>query len=233
MKKEEFIERSRSLHGYKYEYIDLPEKITRLDKINMIFKGVTFSQVVNKHLNGKCPEKSTVSRSTSEFIFLSNNIWKNKYNYSLSNYKNSFTKIKIIYYGIVYDQIPTAHLNKKSVEFRIVDDKFLNRNKMVFKSIEKFFRENNIDYKKNYPMGDTNISFDFYLPTINSIVEFDISGYYTPIDKSVVYDQLKINDKIKNDYCEDNYIDLIRIRYDDVDNIHQILWNNLKNRINI
>ncbi len=70
MKKEEFIERSRSLHGYKYVYIDLPEKITRLDKINMIFKGVTFSQVVNKHLNGKCPEKSTVSRSTSEFIFL-------------------------------------------------------------------------------------------------------------------------------------------------------------------
>ena len=33
----------------------------------------------------------------------------------------------------------------------------------------------------------------------------------------------KINDKIKNDYCEDNYISLIRIRYDQIDDIYRII----------
>ena len=37
------------------------------------------------------------------------------------------------------------------------------------------------------------------------------------------YNQLKINDKIKNDYCEDNYINLIRIKYTDINNIKTIL----------
>jgi hypothetical protein len=231
VKREEFIEKSRDIHGYKYEYVNLPEKITLLSKINMVFKGVTFSQVVNKHLMGRCPEKSIKSRNTSDFIDLSNNIWNNKYNYSLSNYKNSLTKIKIIRYGIIYEQIPTAHLNKKSPEFRIINNILLNRNKLVFKSIEKFLRENNIDFKKNYQMGATNISFDFFLFKINTVVDFDISGYYTLIDKEESYESLKTNDKIKNDYCEDNYIDLIRIRYDQIDRIFDILKESLKNKI--
>ena len=45
------------------------------------------------------------------------------------------------------------------------------------------------------------------------------------------YETLKINDKIKNDYCEDNYIDLIRIRYDQIDRIFDILKESLKNKI--
>jgi hypothetical protein len=48
---------------------------------------------------------------------------------------------------------------------------------------------------------------------------------------SEAYERLKINDKIKNDYCEINYINLIRIRYDQYDNIYSILWQNLKNHL--
>ena len=62
-------------------------------------------------------------------------------------------------------------------------------------------------------------------------IEFDGRQHYEPMEffgglKS--YEILKVNDKIKNDYCEDNYINLIRIRYDEFDSLHQILWENLK-----
>jgi len=40
------------------------------------------------------------------------------------------------------------------------------------------------------------------------------------------------DDKLKESYCEDNYIDLISIKYNDFDNIYQILWENLKKYIN-
>jgi hypothetical protein len=48
---------------------------------------------------------------------------------------------------------------------------------------------------------------------------------------SEAYNRLKINDKIKSDYCEDSYIDLIRIRYDQIDRVFEILKESLKNKI--
>ena len=63
---------------------------------------------------------------------------------------------------------------------------------------------------------------------MNTFIDFDISGYYDTDNKSIPYDELKTNDKIKNDYCEDNYINLIRIKYDQINIIQEILWDNLK-----
>jgi hypothetical protein len=37
------------------------------------------------------------------------------------------------------------------------------------------------------------------------------------------YESLKLNDSIKNDFCEINCINLIRIKYDQIDNIDKIL----------
>ena len=51
------------------------------------------------------------------------------------------------------------------------------------------------------------------------------------LDPNVVIKRFLNNEsinKIKNDYCEDNYINLIRIRYDQIDNIEKLLFDNLK-----
>ena len=56
-------------------------------------------------------------------------------------------------------------------------------------------------------------------------------GKFEPVDilgGLKTYNKMKVNDKIKNDYCEDNYLNLIRIRYDQSDDIYQILWDSLK-----
>ena len=69
---------------------------------------------------------------------------------------------------------------------------------------------------------------------MRTCIEFDGKQHFQPMEffgGMKAFESLKINDKIKSDYCEDNYIDLIRIRYDQIDDIHQILWDNLKNRI--
>jgi hypothetical protein len=47
------------------------------------------------------------------------------------------------------------------------------------------------------------------------------------------FEGLKINDNIKNEYCEDNYIDLVRIKYDQLDNIESYLKKVFKYKNNI
>lgn len=86
-------------------------------------------------------------------------------------------------------------------------------------------------YKKALP-------FDFYLPNINTCIEFDGEQHYAPVrfngmDKrraDLNFKKQKIRDAIKNKYCEDNNIRLIRIPYWEIDNICQLLTNELKLR---
>ena len=75
------------------------------------------------------------------------------------------------------------------------------------------------------------LRFDFYIPSRRTCIEFDGIQHYQPVEYfggQTAYEKAKINDKIKNDYCEDNYINLIRIRWDQIDDIQQILLNNFK-----
>ena len=46
-----FLEKARDKHGYKYEYLDLSNKIKTSDTIKLIFDGVVYYQKVIKHLN--------------------------------------------------------------------------------------------------------------------------------------------------------------------------------------
>jgi very-short-patch-repair endonuclease len=106
------------------------------------------------------------------------------------------------------------------------------------KDIKKFLNFNNISFYQEHKFTDCKniyqLPFDFYIPPIRTCIEFDGIQHFKPIGHfggQEALDKLKINDKIKSDYCEDNYIDLIRIRYDNIDNINQILWEALKNKI--
>ena len=75
------------------------------------------------------------------------------------------------------------------------------------------------------------LPFDFYLPDYNMCIEYDGEQHYRPIEfKGVSKEQSVINyefqkqkDEIKNKYCQDNKIKLIRIPYWEFDNIENIL----------
>ena len=78
------------------------------------------------------------------------------------------------------------------------------------------------------------LPFDFYLPEYNVLIEYDGKQHFEPVnfygcpDESAIknYNDLKINDKIKNDYCENHNITLIRISYK-IKNINEYLKNKL------
>ena len=215
----EFLEKARKSHGYKYKYPELLDKITLKDKIVVDLNGVLFTQTVSKHLMGKCPEKASYKKTTSDFISEAKCIWGNKYDYSLVEYDGSLSNVKIILDGFIYEQRASSHLLGVAPEFRKSYDLIqLEKSEYDGKSeIESFLTKYNIGYKRNMRMD--GIRFSFYLSDRRTAIEF------------YGQDSLKQEEVKREDYCEYNYINLIVIRYDQENIIWEILWDNLKSFI--
>lgn len=121
-------------------------------------------------------------------------------------------------------------------------DSFINaRSKCLFcqyskgeTMIENFLINNNIVYEKQKSFVDCkykrNLKFDFYLPLFNLCIEFDGIQHFEPQDffgGESTYNDLHLKDIIKNDYCVNNDIGILRISYMDYENIDSILKNGL------
>ena len=74
--------------------------------------------------------------------------------------------------------------------------------------------------------------FDFYLPEYNVCIEYDGIQHFEPtrFNKKMTIEeandnfiQQKFRDEIKNNYCKNNNIKLLRIPYTEYDNIEKII----------
>ena len=279
-KKEIFINKSIELWGYKYDY----SKVDYVDyktPVKIGYKGLWYSQTPNKHLQGKKIECQESRMSTDNFIILSKNVWRERFDYSDCEYLGTNVKVRLFdkLKNRWIEQVPKSHLKgfevtKLSEEdlllefnlihdykynYELIDYKHLNTEIIISckehgefklkaathlygtccskcdeyqftKIVKKFFKDFNLNYLQQHKFDYMNLPFDFYIPSKRTLIEFDGEQHFQPVEhfgglKS--YEQLKINDKIKNDYCEENYINLIRIRYDQIDKIEEILKNNL------
>ena len=75
--------------------------------------------------------------------------------------------------------------------------------------------------------------FDFYLPDYNLCIEFDGIQHFLPnvrFGGEIGFIKRVNNDKIKTDFCKNNNIKVLRIKYDE--NIIEKLKNKLKNYVN-
>ena len=96
-----FIERAVKVHGNKYDY-SLVEYVNYDTKVKIICpEHGMFEQTPHEHLKGsecyKCANnKKGISSTLSDFIEKSKEIHNDKYDYSLVEYKNNKTKVKII-----------------------------------------------------------------------------------------------------------------------------------------
>lgn len=102
--------------------------------------------------------------------------------------------------------------------------------------IENWLKENDIKYKSQYRFDNCrgkskSLPFDFYLFDYDICIEYDGKQHYkldcfnyTLLD---LMDR-KYLDTVKNDYCKNNNIRLIRIPYWNFDNIEEILKCELK-----
>lgn len=220
-----FIDKANKKHNFYYDY-SLVEYKNSLTKIKIIcpIHGV-YEQMPSHHLKGsgckKCGMErtkiSTISNK-NDFIKKSLIIHGNKYDYSNVNYINSYTKIEIICqkHGSFF-QKPQDHINAKSgcPKCNFSKGEMLIYN--LLESLNIIFEHQKIFSELKYK---NNLLFDFYLPTLNTCIEFDGEQHFKPIDYwggENNFIEVKKRDSLKNEYCKNNNIYLLRFNYTNTD----------------
>lgn len=106
----EFIIKAKNIHGDKYDY-SLVDYSNSHNKVKIICpKHGEFEQLPYGHLNGfGC---SNCGYNRANFIENAKKLYGNNFDYSLVDYKNAYTKIKIICqkHG-EFEQFPQSHLD--------------------------------------------------------------------------------------------------------------------------
>lgn len=224
--KKNFISKSNIIHDYKYDY-SLIYYISAHKKVIIICpEHGEFKQRPNDHLSGYgCIKCSNRYNKKDDCIKNFNKIHNNKYDYSLIDYKNNKTKIKIICpeHGI-FEQRPDNHLNNGCPFCNESNGEKLIKNILNHKKIK-------YEYQKKFKdcRYIKTLSFDYYLPNKNICIEYDGKQHYESISFFGGDDTLKKQqerDQIKNEYCKNNNIHLLRIKYNE--NIEEKLNEFLK-----
>ena len=121
--KEDFIKKAKEIHNNKYdyslvEYIDNKTKVKIICPEHEIFET---TPTIHIHHKSKCPKCSKkikkelkIKNYTEIFINKAREIHNNKYDYSLVEYIDNKTKIKIKCpnHG-VFETTPSVHINLK------------------------------------------------------------------------------------------------------------------------
>ena len=137
------------------------------------------------------------------------------YDYSLVEYKNSYTKVKIICptHG-VFEQKAMHHYSGAGCPNC--------KNSRGETKISVFLKENNINFTPQKRFNECRIvyplPFDFYIPDLNMCIEYDGQQHFKAIEtwggiENLI--EIQNRDKIKTDFCNKNNIILHRIKYDD------------------
>lgn len=96
-------------------------------------------------------------------------------------------------------------------------------------AISDFLNQNKIKYEKEYSLPNGQ-RLDFYLLDSKIAIEFDGAQHFEAnsfFGGEEAFEKRKKYDKIKNEYCKNNNIELIRISYRDYNNIENILIQRL------
>lgn len=220
----EFIEKSKSKYGDKYNY-DLVKYKGMFIKVKIFCNTCKnyFSQAPATHLNKSCgcPMCIGFYKTTEKFINESKLIHGDKYNYNKVEYTKALIKVKIIcpIHG-EFLQTPNSHLSGQGCP-RCKESK-------GERVVAQFLDSLNIKHEREKRFKDCknirSLPFDFYLPDHNVCIEYDGQQHYIQKYKSFGankeksefnYKRLKNNDEIKNNYCKNKNITLIRIRFDE------------------
>jgi len=234
LSKDEFVRRSISIHGDKYDY-SLVNYKSASDKVKIIcpIHGV-FEKSPHNHWKGQgCPAcvNHEPKMSTQRYVEKAKNVWGDVYDYSQVEYVNSKQKIKIICreHGLFYQE-PQHHLQGsgcplcKSSRGENVISKFLNDNNIPFLRQRPFVNDNIFAQRKHFVV-------DFYIQESNVIIEYNGIQHYEPIGRfggKESFIQQQERDMALRQYCKEHKMKLIEIPYTEYNNIETILKKELK-----
>lgn len=197
------------------------ENIIIMDKEGYLY-NTSWNRLCN--MSSKTPLKTYNGNQFNRYN-LNTYIKNNNLNIALINHYYKDDHLYIIYKcnecGRIFD--------KKMSDFANLLNKCLYCRREVSnlnKKTTQYLEERNIEYIKEFKFEDCKnnrqLPFDFYLLDYNICIECDGEQHYRPVDFTSKKDILSIEedfkliqyrDSIKNKYCEDNNIKLIRIPY--------------------
>ena len=211
---EDFIRKSKSIHGEKYNY-DKVNYVNSYSKVCIICPDHgEFWQSPYVHIQGhECPECAKIKRaknnkhSIDEFIQKSKLIHGDKYDYSKVEYINSHTKVCIICpeHGEFW-QRPCCHTNLRQ------GCPFCNESQSEME-IEQILCEHKILYirQKRFDwLG--KMSLDFYLPNYGIAIECQGKQHFESVDYfggNESLENTKERDLRKKQLCEKHNIKIL------------------------
>ena len=226
------LNRFLNIHGDKYDYskfkyLGMYQKSTMICSIHGEFEQLTVNHLIGKG----CPKcASNVKKDSNYILEKIKNIHNDKYDYSLSNFKRTKDKIKIICptHGL-FEQILNNHMRGNGCP--LCDESKGER------CVERYLIDNNIIFERQKKFKDCKnkrlLSFDFYLPNYNLCIEYDGAQHFIEVLNWNNLDYTKENDEIKNNFCLKNDINLYRISYKDnvIEKLNKKIKKNKKLKI--
>lgn len=105
--------------------------------------------------------------------------------------------------------------------------------KDVAKILDQWGYDYQIEYKYQDCVDKLALPFDFFLPDFNTVIEADGEHHYRPVtygnmnadDALMHHENCVRHDQIKNQYCAEHGIRLIRIPYWEKDSLDVYLWD--------
>ena len=242
---EEFIEKANKKHGIgRYDYSKVKYADSYSDVIIICHnhdEPYEFKQNANSHLQGSgcrlCAieeGKLFLKMTKEEFIERAKEIHGDLYDYSKVIYKGYESKVQMICkkHNRPFEMTPHRHLQGQgcplccSSKGETTVRNWLIKNEIEFEEQKRFKDCRNI---KPLP-------FDFYIPQYNLCIEFDGKQHFIPTnfksnsteeEKLKYFELVQMSDNIKTNYCKNNNINLLRIKY--TENIEEKLSEYFQN----
>lgn len=230
---EQFIEEMKVIHP-DYEILDVyvDGKTALRYKCNVC--GAIRKSTPNGLLRGDmCQSCFAITRRSSTEAFKKKLEERNPDVELISEYIDTNTKVKVKckYHECEWFVLPSNAL--KTCGCHICNETLGERT--IAKVLDKY----NISYDSQHRFEECRnvrpLPFDFYLPQHNTCIEYDGEQHFRPVtfggcSMEIAEENLKNTqdrDKIKDKFCSDNNITLLRIKYDQLNNVENIIQNSI------
>jgi len=237
---DDVLQMFRDVHGDKYDYSKV-NYIHNKTPVTIICPkhALEFQQKPVHHIHYACgcpecaKEATRASTVSDRETFITSAIevhGEDAHSYEKVNYVSSRLPVEIICNtcGNTFKQTPNKHLMGCSCP--------VCQESSGESAIRAWLSDHNIPFEAQYTFDDCKhkrpLPFDFYVPTMNTCIEYDgkqhfkPQGYYDAEEADVKLKLVQFCDSIKNEYCKKNNITVIRIPY--TDDVSEYLTSNFK-----
>ena len=229
----EFVKKASGVHGNTYDYSKVDYKNMQTKVCIICPEHGEFWQTPQGHLNGRgCAECASMKlgshcrSNTEEFIQKAKQIHGDKYDYSHTEYILSSVKVCIICpkHGEFW-QMPSIHLLGSGCPNC--------RRSIGEETVARILDGYDIVYTPQYFLkyADGSKAFLDFMTSYGAI-EFDGEQHFKSGNRfgdNNKFDYTIERDDMKNVYCKENDISLLRIRYDQMNKIESILKHFIEN----